>query len=490
MKLAPSPSPRVYERGDRLVVLGADGVARELSGDSALLARAVLDFVTGPRDRAEVFAHLAALAGAPVEPASVVDELLALLCASGVLVEESSAPAQRPSAPPPRRRRLVLGLTGAVQTVRAAELVGRLLARGFDLEIALTRDARRFVTAIGLEALTHRRVHRGLWQRDLERPVPHIQLAEWAELVLVCPASATTIGRIAHGDCSDLVSAIAIATRAPVLVAPSMNLLMLTAPSVQRNLERLRADGFHVLRPGYGVEAARGPEARTVGAGPSASLDAVVDVARFLVDGSTRSGGGAADGAQGRAWEQLYAGAPLAELPWFTDALDPDLAAALDRLGAAAGRLLDLGSGPGTQAIELARRGFTVTASDVAPSAVAAARGRPGGGAVAWQVDDILDSRLDERFDLVIDRGCMHALPPHRLADWAAAVARLTEPGGHLLVKTYRRGEPHPDGALGFTPLAIAELCGDAFDLIHSARSRFTGRSDTAAALFCVLSRR
>jgi 3-polyprenyl-4-hydroxybenzoate decarboxylase len=280
-------SPRIIEHGDEVVVLGQDGYARTLSGDSARLATAVLNYVTVPRTRAEIFAHLQTLTGSPVEPAAVVSELLTLLCDSGVF--EPPRPEPEP-CPAPQRRRLVLGLCGAMAAVRAPELLLRLFARGFELEVAMTRAARRFVAPLGLQALTHREVHTSLWgssRRGVqEQPAPHIWLGDWAELMLVWPASATTLFRIAHGDCSDLVAAIAIAARVPVVLVPSMNLRMYSSPAVQRNLSQLRADGFYVVRPGRGFEVAQAPAARTLGYGPSTAVDAVAELARFVADHS------------------------------------------------------------------------------------------------------------------------------------------------------------------------------------------------------------
>ena len=268
-----SPLGRVVDHGGDTFLLAPDGSAHALSGDSAELMRAILGLHDRPRTREEILTGLAQLAGAPIEDPTAVDEALALLERCGVL----SHP--REVTPSSERRRLVLGVSGAVAASGAPELAARLLEAGFEVRVAMTREARRFVSPLVLEAVTHQPAHRSLW----DPRVPHIQLAEWAELVLICPASATTISRIAQGDCSELVAAIAIGTRAPVAVVPSMNPALRTAPSVQRNLTTLADDGFWIVRGGAGVEMAHAPSERAAAAGAMPAVAAVVDLARFIV---------------------------------------------------------------------------------------------------------------------------------------------------------------------------------------------------------------
>src|SRR5690606_15613764 len=115
-----------------------------------------------------------------------------------------------PRGPGPR---VVLGVTGAVAAMHTPALVQRLQARGFEVRVAATETALRFVRAEALEALTHRPVVHAIWPVDQVHVVPHIELAQWADAVVVCPASATTIARLATGDHSSVVAAIALATR-------------------------------------------------------------------------------------------------------------------------------------------------------------------------------------------------------------------------------------------------------------------------------------
>jgi 3-polyprenyl-4-hydroxybenzoate decarboxylase len=268
-----SPLARVVDHGEETFLLAPDGSAHALSGDSAELVRAVLSLHDRPRTREEILEALGALTGAPILDPTPVDEALALLDQCGVL----SHP--RDHAPPATPRRLVLGVSGAVAASGAPDLASRLYGAGFEVRVAMTRDARRFVSPLVLEAVTHQPVQRSLWSGG----VPHIQLAEWAELVLICPASATTISRIAQGDCSCLVAAIAVGTRAPILLVPSMNGAMLHSPSVQRNLATLADDGFWIVRGGAGVELAHAPSERAPMAGAMPGAAAVVDLARFIL---------------------------------------------------------------------------------------------------------------------------------------------------------------------------------------------------------------
>ena len=260
---------RAYHQGDATTVLGADGIARRFAGASAVLVRELLEFFIEPRSRMELLAHLARrshLANPEEVPAKAVDDLLSLLTGAHVLVEKRDAPVR--SVPPGAR--IVLGITGAVAAAETPLLTRLLIAREHDLRIAMSRAARRFVRPEALEALGHHKVYRSLWDRDTECLVPHIHLAKWAEAVLIYPASATTLSRIARGDCSDLVAAVALATAAPVVLAPSMNGQMLAHPVVRRNLDQLRSDGFMLLEPALGTAAARTPESSSprIGSAP------------------------------------------------------------------------------------------------------------------------------------------------------------------------------------------------------------------------------
>lgn len=468
---------KIVDHVDATVVLGPSGALR-FDDTSAALVRAVLEIHARPTTRAALFAELAVRSGGEV-PAEPVDHLLALLERERVLVPVARAPA---AAPPLPGRRVVLGISGAVAAVDAPALVRGLHALGCDVRIALTRTARRFVSVPALDALTHHRVWRGLWatQRP-EAPVPHINLAEWAELVVVWPASATTLARIASGDCSDLVSAIAIATRAPVVLAPSMNDAMLGAPPVQDNLDRLRAHGRWIVHGSLGVEVAHRPEDRTPMFGPAAAPSAVIEIVRHLLTQVVPRPPLPDDAA---GWERLWSTTPEDQLPWTRDPLDPALVRALEVAAAPGRRLLDLGTGTGTLALAAARLGYRVTATELSATALGRARARAVEAdlPILFALDDVCASRLDGVFEVVVDRGVVHCLPPARRAAYASTIAAHTARGGTLLVVAHTAGElaTHPITAAelaallpGFEVAAVTPttLSGGAAHLIELRRS-------------------
>jgi 3-polyprenyl-4-hydroxybenzoate decarboxylase len=395
-----------------------------------------------------------------------------------VLVDASAQPSHTST----RRRpgvRVVLGLTGAVQTMHAPGWVSALLARGYDVRIAATRKALRFVRREALEALTHQPVYCGVWSGAAHAPVPHIELAEWADLVLVHPATATTLSRIAQGNCSDLVAAIAITTRAPVVLAPSMNPAMLSAPAVQRNLELLREDGFYLAHPSRGVEVAWRPDARVPVFGPAPPFDDVLALAEFVL--RTATGGGARVPADAREWEALYASAQPGQLVWDSDRADTDEIATLTEYVQPSRRVLDVGAGTGAFARAAAALGYRVTATEIAPTALHRAHSRDGGADVTWVVDDALDTRVVGRFDAVHDRGCLHLLPPARHAEYVRQLARWLEPGAIAMVKVHSDALREQRGTRRFTEAELRALFEPAFEVLSIRSSEIVGASGPAA---------
>jgi len=152
-------------------------------------------------------------------------------------------------------RRIVLGVTGGIAAYKAAALASRLVQRGAEVEVILTRDAQRFVGAATFAALVRRPVHTSLWERVEE--IPHIRLAREAEVLAIVPATANTIAQLALGLASDLLGNVALATRAPLLLAPAMNTVMLEHPATQAHLATLRARGATIVEPGVGFLAER-----------------------------------------------------------------------------------------------------------------------------------------------------------------------------------------------------------------------------------------
>jgi hypothetical protein len=471
-----------FDHADTLTLLGDDGSIRRFSGDSAQLARAILAFAAAPCTREALAAHLTDLAGTPVTLTGTVEETLAHLEAAGALREAPARPLLDPA--PTRATRVVLGVAGAVSAALVPSLVMILQARGFTVRVATTRNALRFVAPLALEALTHAPVVTSLWPREPTAPVPHLDLARWADVMVVCPATATTLARLASGNCGTVVTAAAIATRAPVLVVPSMNDAMYAAPSVQRNLAVLRDDGFSLAHPACGLEVADAPPDRVPRLGPAPPADIIANLIQIVAREHAASSRPPAP-----AWDEMYR-KPPGDLPWFTDTLDPDIADLLGAPAPGASHLLDLGTGLGTAAIAAADRGYRVVATDLSPRAIDLARARAGARAIAWIVDDILATRLRGTFDVALDRGLCHVLPAADRTRYAAAVRDLLRPGGRLLLKCHSAAEPDDHGAHRFTRDDIAALFGGGFDLVRVEDTTFPGPARAPRALLCTLVRR
>jgi phosphopantothenoylcysteine decarboxylase/phosphopantothenate--cysteine ligase len=152
-------------------------------------------------------------------------------------------------------RRILLGVTGGIAAYKAADLVRRLREGGAEVQVILTEGAARFVTPMTFQALSGRAVRVGLWDEAAEAAMGHIELARWAELVLVAPASADFLARLAAGMANDLLTTTCLATTAPIAVAPAMNQQMWSAAATQANIATLRQRSVRVLGPGVGSQA-------------------------------------------------------------------------------------------------------------------------------------------------------------------------------------------------------------------------------------------
>jgi cyclopropane fatty-acyl-phospholipid synthase-like methyltransferase len=173
--------------------------------------------------------------------------------------------------------------------------------------------------------------------------------------------------------------------------------------------------------------------------------------------------------------------------------LDPDLDAALARHGLATGRILDQGTGPGTQAIALAERGFTVTAVDVSAAALAYAARKAGerGVQVSFVQDDVLASRLAGPFEAVFDRGCFHVLAPEQRAGYVETMHRLLARSGWLFVKTFSHDQPGTQGPHRFSPDDLRGAFGARFDVVEILDTVYQGQLDPfPRALLAVFRRR
>ncbi|WP_085340611.1 bifunctional phosphopantothenoylcysteine decarboxylase/phosphopantothenate--cysteine ligase CoaBC [Aquidulcibacter paucihalophilus] len=152
-------------------------------------------------------------------------------------------------------KRVLLIVGGGISAYKAPELVRALDKRGIGCRVILTQAGSQFVTPLTLASLTKDDVHQELFNLTHEAKMGHIELSRSADLVLVAPATADLIGKVAHGLANDLASTALLATDKPVLMAPAMNVRMWEHPAVQRNLATLRADGVHFIGPDEGAMA-------------------------------------------------------------------------------------------------------------------------------------------------------------------------------------------------------------------------------------------
>jgi phosphopantothenoylcysteine decarboxylase/phosphopantothenate--cysteine ligase len=150
------------------------------------------------------------------------------------------------------KRRILLVVSGGIAAYKMPELVRALVKAGHSVRCVLTDAARQFVAPLALQAVSGEAVRSALFDLTEESRIGHIELADWAELALIAPASADFLAKLAHGLADDLPSTILLATRAPVLVAPAMNVNMWNHPATQANLATLRARGVRVVGPAAG----------------------------------------------------------------------------------------------------------------------------------------------------------------------------------------------------------------------------------------------
>jgi len=177
--------------------------------------------------------------------------------------------------------RVALGITGGIGAYKAVEVARGLQKRGHDVVAVMTRNARRFVGPVTLEAITRHPVVTSQWTSGANADVEHIALASSIDLLLVAPATANILGKFAGGIADDFLSALYLATTAPVLVAPAMNTNMLEHPAVRQNLRTLEARGVRFVQPGAGYLACG-----WIGKGRLAEPDDIVESADLVLRGS------------------------------------------------------------------------------------------------------------------------------------------------------------------------------------------------------------
>jgi len=183
-------------------------------------------------------------------------------------------------------KRILLGVTGGIAAYKSPDLVRRLRERGAEVQVVMTAAAREFVTPMTFQAVSGRPVRTELWDAAAEAAMGHIELARWAEVVLIAPASADFLARLATGQADDLLATLCLATEAPIAVAPAMNHIMWANAATRANVATLQQRGVQVLGPAEGDQACG-----EVGEGRMLEpLELVDRVATLLVGGGPLQG--------------------------------------------------------------------------------------------------------------------------------------------------------------------------------------------------------
>lgn len=189
-------------------------------------------------------------------------------------------------------RRVLLIVGGGIAAYKSLDLIRRLRERGAAVRVVLTRAAQEFVTPLSAGALSNDRVFTDLFDLDDEREIGHIRLSRDADLVVVAPATADLLAKMATGQANDLATAVLLATDKPVLVAPAMNPRMWDHPATRRNVQQLLADGLRFIGPNAGEMAERGE----AGIGRMAEAVEIADAVDRLLAGENAGTGGALSG--------------------------------------------------------------------------------------------------------------------------------------------------------------------------------------------------
>lgn len=176
-------------------------------------------------------------------------------------------------------RTVLLGVTGSIAAYKAVELASKLVQGGAKVDVVMTDCAARFVTPLTFRSVTHRPVITDMFAAPEEYDIEHIALAERADAVVVAPATANVMAKLAAGIADDMLCCTILATRAPIVLAPAMNVHMWENAITQKNLDALRARGFKTVEPGYGALACGG-----VGRGRLADLEDIVTAIRQVLD--------------------------------------------------------------------------------------------------------------------------------------------------------------------------------------------------------------
>jgi len=154
-----------------------------------------------------------------------------------------------------KNKSIVLGVTGGIAAYKAAELVRLLVKADIDVQVVMTEAACQFITPVTMQALSGKPVFKDMWDASIANGMPHIELSRSADAIVIAPASADFIAKLAHGRADDLLSTLCLARDCPLLVAPAMNKQMWENPATQRNIAQLNADNIGILGPDSGEQA-------------------------------------------------------------------------------------------------------------------------------------------------------------------------------------------------------------------------------------------
>jgi phosphopantothenoylcysteine decarboxylase/phosphopantothenate--cysteine ligase len=152
----------------------------------------------------------------------------------------------------PREKNIILGVTASIAIYKACEITRRLKEEKYAVTVVMTQEAEELIRPVVFQSLSGRRAYRGLFTDPDTREIEHVSLADKADLVLIAPATANVIGKIAAGICDDLLTCVVCATKAPVLIAPAMNENMYRNKIVQANIKKLETNGYKFISPKVG----------------------------------------------------------------------------------------------------------------------------------------------------------------------------------------------------------------------------------------------
>ncbi len=173
---------------------------------------------------------------------------------------------------------IVLGITGGIAAYKAADIASKLTQNGAMVKVIMTESATRFITPLALHSLTSQPVVTSMWEQSPEPSITHISLAEAADVVVIVPATANMIAKIANGIADDMLSCTVLATRAPIIIAPAMHADMFQNSITQENITRLKNRGFTIVEPDYGRLASGG-----IGLGRLAETETIIGIIKQVL---------------------------------------------------------------------------------------------------------------------------------------------------------------------------------------------------------------